>query len=171
MLLLSSLRIQWKRCALYTECLNFVMTSSPQPWFGSRWAIACSGSAALSASASVSACRLPAGPHRRFGFVTCRPLHVRANRALPQTLIKRTKHGDEGDVDRRLAAGIMRSQRYKQSDFDAGARRWAHAWAAWAHAWLPGSMPGCLRTCLPALLPDALENWSSVFRALKARGQ
>ncbi len=40
---------------------------------------------------------------------------------LSQTLIKRTKHGEEGDVDRRLAAGIMRSQRYKQADFDAGA--------------------------------------------------
>ncbi|KAL4428538.1 hypothetical protein ABPG75_002627 [Micractinium tetrahymenae] len=38
-----------------------------------------------------------------------------------QTLAKRTKHGDEGDIDRRLAAGIMRSQRYKEKDFDADA--------------------------------------------------
>jgi hypothetical protein len=34
--------------------------------------------------------------------------------------MKRTKHGDEGDIDRRLAAGIMRSQRYKEADHDAG---------------------------------------------------
>ena len=92
------------------------------------------------------------------------PLHVLANPALPQTLIKRTKHGDEGDVDRRLAAGIMRSQRYKQADFDAGARRGAHAWAAWEQAWLPS-------TCLAAWLPGAHESGSSVFRTLEPRGQ
>lgn len=38
-----------------------------------------------------------------------------------KTLMKRTKHGDEGDMDRRLAAGIMRSQRYKEADHDADA--------------------------------------------------
>ena len=37
-----------------------------------------------------------------------------------QTLMKRTKHGDEGDIDRRLEAGILRSAKYKQADFDAG---------------------------------------------------
>lgn len=34
--------------------------------------------------------------------------------------MKRTKHGDEGGIDRRLEAGIMRSAKYKQADFDAG---------------------------------------------------
>ncbi|EFN55254.1 hypothetical protein CHLNCDRAFT_134588 [Chlorella variabilis] len=38
-----------------------------------------------------------------------------------QTLMKRTKHGDEGDIDARLAAGITRSQRYKQADYDPDA--------------------------------------------------
>ena len=37
-----------------------------------------------------------------------------------QTLMKRTKYGDEGDMDKKLAAGIMKSQRYKQTDHDAG---------------------------------------------------
>ncbi|PSC69918.1 CWF19 2 [Micractinium conductrix] len=38
-----------------------------------------------------------------------------------QTLMKRTKYGDEGDMDKKLAAGIMKSQRYKQTDHDADA--------------------------------------------------
>eukprot|EP00887_Chlorella_sp_A99_P005045 scaffold4.g5045.t1 len=37
------------------------------------------------------------------------------------TLVKRTKHGEGGDLDAALARGIMRSQRFKDSDMDADA--------------------------------------------------
>ena len=50
------------------------------------------------------------------------------------TLAKRTKHGEERDLDAALAAGIARAgTRYKQADFDAGG--WDGWWWFGAVVW------------------------------------
>ena len=51
----------------------------------------------------------------------------------------RKKHGNEGDINRRTEAGIMRSAKYKQADFDAGG--WV-VLARWAELGRAGLAPG-----------------------------
>jgi hypothetical protein len=41
---------------------------------------------------------------------------------VPQTLVKRAKHGDDfGDLDRTLASNIAKRQKFKETDLDADA--------------------------------------------------
>lgn len=90
------------------------------------WCITGDAASAALAGGAASRARCPPTTHGTGLLTSSKHGHLSVHKLPPprlasrQTLIKRTKHGDEGDVDRRLAAGIMRSQRYKQADFDAG---------------------------------------------------